>query len=112
MVDIEKLKPLIVKRLLPLKPDKIILFGSFAYGVPNENSDIDIFLVKEGINAKNATKFELEAAKKLIDLQLKYKTNGIDIISASPIELENREDYFIKEELLKKGVVLYERNIG
>jgi predicted nucleotidyltransferase len=24
------------------KPDKIILFGSYAYGTPNENSDIDI----------------------------------------------------------------------
>lgn len=28
MIDIEKLKPLIVEALLPLNPDKIILFGS------------------------------------------------------------------------------------
>ena len=41
MVDIEKLKPLIVERLKPLNPDKIILFGSYAYGTPNEDSDID-----------------------------------------------------------------------
>ncbi len=41
MIDIEKLKPLIVEALMPLKPNKIILFGSFAYGTPNEDSDID-----------------------------------------------------------------------
>ena len=45
MVDIEKLKPLIVKRLKPLNPDKVILFGSYAYGTPNEDSDIDLYIV-------------------------------------------------------------------
>jgi len=46
MVDIEVLKHEIVERLKPLKPDKIILFGSYAYGTPNDESDIDLFLVK------------------------------------------------------------------
>ena len=27
------------------KPDKIILFGSYAYGTPNEDSDVDILVV-------------------------------------------------------------------
>ena len=36
MVDIEKLKDEIVERLKPLDPDKVILFGSYAYGTPNE----------------------------------------------------------------------------
>ena len=54
MVDIEKLKPLIIERLKPLNPDKIILFGSYAYGKPNEDSDIDLYIVpyhqyKDGI---------------------------------------------------------------
>ena len=34
MVDIEKLKDEIVERLKPLDPDKVILFGSYAYGTP------------------------------------------------------------------------------
>jgi predicted nucleotidyltransferase len=37
---------LTVERLKPLNPDKIILFGSYAYEIPNENSDIDLFLLK------------------------------------------------------------------
>ena len=110
MIDIEKLKPLIVERLKPLNPDKIILFGSYAYGTPNEDSDIDLFLLKDGLNSKNIRAFELEASKKLLDIQMNYKTNGIDILSAPTKEVYKREDYFYKEELLKLGKVWYERN--
>lgn len=49
MVKIEELKPLIIDRLKPLGPDKIILFGSYAYGTPNEESDIDLFLLKDDL---------------------------------------------------------------
>lgn len=45
MIDIEKLKLEIVERLKPLNPDKIVLFGSYAYGVPTKDSDIDIYVV-------------------------------------------------------------------
>lgn len=45
MVNIEELKPKIIEALMPLKPDKIILFGSYAYGIPNEDSDIDLYIV-------------------------------------------------------------------
>ena len=46
MVDIEKIIPEIIEALKPLDPDKIILFGSYAYGKPNKDSDIDLFLFK------------------------------------------------------------------
>lgn len=45
MVDIEILKHEIVERLKPLDPEKIILFGSYAYGTPTEESDIDLYIV-------------------------------------------------------------------
>jgi len=43
LVDIEKLKLEIIEALKPLKPDKIILFDSYAYGTLNKDSDIDLF---------------------------------------------------------------------
>ena len=52
MVDIEKIKHEIVERLKPLDPDKIILFGSYAYGTPNEDSDIDLCIVELSVNSK------------------------------------------------------------
>ena len=35
----------IVKALKPLNPVKIIVFGSYAYGTPNTDSDIDLYIV-------------------------------------------------------------------
>lgn len=43
----EKFKNDIVQLLKPLNPEKIILFGSYAYGVPNEDSDLDICVVEK-----------------------------------------------------------------
>ncbi|MEO1954610.1 MAG: nucleotidyltransferase domain-containing protein [Campylobacterales bacterium] len=112
MIDIEKLKPLIVERLKPLNPDKIILFGSYAYGEPNEESDIDIFILKDGLDRYNIRAFELEASKRLLDIEKKYRTNGIDVLSAPTKEVYKKEDYFYKVELLQKGKVWYEQNIS
>ncbi len=110
MIDIEKLKDEIVERLKPLEPDKIILFGSYAYGTPDEDSDIDLFLLKDGLNKDNIRDFELEAYRKLRDIYKKYRTNGIDILVAPTKEVYKKKDYFYKEELLKKGKIWYERN--
>ncbi len=45
MINIEELKHEIVERLKPLDLDKVILFGSYAHGTPNEDSDIDLYVV-------------------------------------------------------------------
>ena len=55
MIDIEKIKDEIIERLKPLKPDKIILFGSYAYGTPNEDSDIDLFIIKNDLSLDKTT---------------------------------------------------------
>ena len=100
MIDIEKLKPEIIERLKPLNPDKIILFGSYAYGTPTEDSDIDLFLVAEGEGV------EAEALMRLRGLMGKNKI-GFDVLSAAEGFLAQREDYFYKEDILKKGKVIY-----
>lgn len=112
MVDIEKLKPLIIEKLKPLNPDKIILFGSFAYGVPNEDSDIDLFLLKDDLSLEETREYEREASKRLLDIRMKYKTNGIDILSAPTAYIQEREDYFYKVDVLQNGKVWYEQNIS
>jgi predicted nucleotidyltransferase len=42
---IEEIKKEIVQHLKPLNLDKIILFGSHAYGEPHQDSDIDLYVV-------------------------------------------------------------------
>lgn len=106
MVDIEKLKPEIIEKLKPLNPDKIILFGSYAYGTPNEDSDIDLFLFKN--LKKEATRsYKLNLRRQVRELAIKYKI-GFDFIVASEEFVRSREDYFYKKEILEKGKVIYE----
>jgi predicted nucleotidyltransferase len=70
MIDIEELKPKIIKALMPLKPDKIILFGSYAYGSPNENSDIDLYIV-------TSDNFIPQSFQDNFDIKIKY-LNALD----------------------------------
>lgn len=41
----EDFKNQLIERLKPLNPEKVILFGSYAYGLPHRDSDIDLIVV-------------------------------------------------------------------
>src|SRR5262245_34620906 len=85
------------------RPDKIILFGSYAYGEPNERSDVDILVV---MTAKNETTQEI---------RIRRGTNHpfpLDLIVRTPENLRWRVeegDWFLRE-VVGKGRVLYEKN--
>mgnify|MGYP000386243254 FL=1 len=60
-MEIQELKREILERLQPLDPERVILFGSYAYGNPTEDSDIDLYVVTkdEFVPATYAEKREL-----------------------------------------------------
>ena len=88
MLNIDEIKDEIVSALMPLKPDKIILFGSYARGEANENSDLDLFLIKKGL--KDFTKYEIEARKRLRNIILNYDTNDRYFICISKLFKKKR----------------------
>jgi len=49
--EIKKITKQIVEKY---KPEKIIIFGSFAWGKPSKDSDVDLFIIK---NTKNPFKY-------------------------------------------------------
>ena len=102
MLNIEELKPLIVERLKSLQPSKIILFGSYAYGTPTDDSDIDLFITKNDLDSH----IEANAMIQLRDLMKKYKI-GFDILHSSDEELSKRSDPFYKIDILQKGIRIY-----
>ena len=81
MIDIEEVKKEIIERLKPLNPDKIILFGSYAYGTPNEDSDIDLYVVTKDEfipqSFKEKSQVHLKVSRALRDLLQKYPTDLI-----------------------------------
>jgi len=109
MINIEELKPLIIERLKPLNPYKIILFGSYAYGTPNEESDIDLYVVTNDDfmpqNWKEKNILYLGVSSHLRDLR---KNVAIDLIVHSKkmyeVFVENNSSFYRND--IKNGVVL------
>ena len=104
MIDIKEIQDEIIARLKPLRPEKIILFGSYAYGNPTEDSDIDLFLIRD--TDDQTRRYKVDAMMKLQDLIYKYHV-GFDVLAGSQDFLDGREDYFYKVDILSKGKVIY-----
>ena len=63
----QSLEATIVEKLMPINPLRIILFGSYAYGNPNGDSDLDICVVKKEVISKSKEKNEIrERLKELL----------------------------------------------
>ena len=102
-IDIKILTNELISRLKPIQPEKIVLFGSYAYGNPNENSDIDICVISSG----NSTKSE---KKRLVRKLLKDVKITKDILTPSSEEYDFYKMEFgsVFYEIEKKGKVLWE----
>lgn len=98
--EIKKVKDQIVKKY---KPEKIILFGSFAYGIPNEHSDIDLLIIKK---TKEARRERIQKVFESFESIL-----PVEPLVYTPQELEIRlgmRDYFL-QDAVNKGKVIYEQ---
>jgi uncharacterized protein len=86
------------------RPEKIILFGSYAYGQPNADSDLDLLIIKETPERfidrwTNIRKIVSDPKRSI----------PFDPIVLTPREVDERlaiGDQFI-EEIITKGEVLY-----
>ncbi len=99
--------PLIVEELKKAEPEKIILFGSYAYGQPNEDSDIDLFVIKD-IPVTKVREYRLMLKKALWNL-FKDQKIEFDLLVDNQERINQRiklGDRFY-EEIITKGKVIY-----
>ena len=85
------------------RPRKIILFGSYAYGKPTEDSDVDLLVVM------NRTRQRGERMSVRIRLALQ-RDFPMDLLVRTPAEITKRlrwGDCFM-QEIIEKGKVMYE----
>ncbi|GHU96841.1 hypothetical protein FACS189483_00970 [Spirochaetia bacterium] len=93
-------------------PYRIILFGSYAQGTADENSDIDLVVILD--NNDVAKTYNERLKKKLYINKLVRKINykiALDILVYSREEykiIKNYGNYFI-DEIEKTGKILYEK---
>ncbi len=88
-------------------PEKILLFGSYAYGKATPHSDIDLLIVMD----TNKSVFERH---KQISRLFPHRLFSLDILVRTPSEVAHRleiGDSFFRE-ILARGRVLYERGNG
>lgn len=84
------------------KPRTVVLFGSYAYGKPNPDSDVDLLVVMP-LNGN--------PVDKSVEMRLKLQPRfPLDLLVRTPAKIKERlamGDDFIKD-IFDKGKVLYE----
>lgn len=84
------------------QPEKIILFGSWAWGEPRNDSDVDLFIIKE---TDNSRKTAME-----IDGSIFPRPFPIDLLVYTPSQFKKEldlEEPFVSK-ITEKGKVLFE----
>jgi uncharacterized protein len=102
----KSLGPAIHKIVRELKPEKIVLFGSYAYGTPNPDSDVDLLVIMR-------TKASIKERSWAVSRLLLPRPFPVDILVKTPAEVKiglEKGDFFLKE-ILTRGKVLYDRSI-
>lgn len=87
-------------------PKRIVLFGSYAYGKPTPDSDVDFLLICDEKSKEKRQQTYLAASK-----ALDPRPFPVDIIVRHSDEVEERikhGDYFL-QDIMEKGHILYER---
>lgn len=101
-----KISEIVEKLKKKYNPLKVILFGSYAHGNPTDDSDIDLFILK---NTDESRVDRFVHVKRIV--YDPSRTVPVSPLVYTPDEVETRlkmGDDFI-EEILQKGVVLYEK---
>ncbi len=97
-----KIKDLCRQIVEGFNPQKIILFGSYAYGKPNADSDIDLLVVMP---------YEGNELEQMVKVRCRLKSSvPLDVLVKTPAQLKESSDmgdFFIKE-IIEKGKILYE----
>src|SRR5260370_5542081 len=89
------------------QPEKIILFGSYAYGTPHEESDVDLMVIMPCRNAIDQA----------IRIDQAFESPfALDVHVRTPYQIKVRLkeddcDWFLRE-VMEKGKVLYEAPHG
>lgn len=98
--EIKKITDQIIKKC---RPEKIILFGSFAYGKPKPSSDIDLLIIKK------SRKRKVERIKEIL---MKVESEiPLEPLVYTPKEIQKRLDMrdFFFQNVFRKGKLLYEK---
>jgi uncharacterized protein len=101
-ISVDRIKTLSDNIARMFHPAYIILFGSYAYGKPDQDSDVDLLVVLP---------FEGKPVRKALEILKGVNPQiPVDLLVRTPEQVKERvanNDWFIRE-ILEKGRKLYE----
>lgn len=86
------------------RPEKVVLFGSYAYGRPTQESDVDLLVI---MKTRLRPIEQAVAIRQAVDCSF-----PMDLLVRTPEQIKERlrlDDYFLRDVLLR-GIVLYAPN--
>jgi len=101
----ELINYIVEKIVREIQPEKIILFGSYARGDFGQDSDLDLFIIKEGKESSRIMRRKVEAI-------LWGRRFPMDLLVRKPDEVEwnfRAKNPFYLYHIFKDGKVLYEK---
>ena len=100
----ETIQDIVQKIVAGYSPQKVILFGSYLSGNPDQNSDIDLLIIKD--TKKRPIERWMEVKRLVRDRQRKSSVSPLVYTDQEIRERLAIKDFFI-EEVLEKGRVVY-----
>jgi len=104
MITMDDIQSFVKQVVDQYQPERVILFGSYAYGTPDDDSDVDLLVILN---------FEGHPAYKAAEILNKiHHRIPLSFLVRTPAQIQERlklGDNFI-HYVLEKGKVLYESN--
>lgn len=100
----KKIEEVAQRIAIKFQPEQIILFGSFAWGNPTEDSDVDLFIIKSTASSTRDMSREISGF-------VFPRPFPLDIIVYKPEQVKQRKesgDFFMRD-IFSKGRILYEK---
>lgn len=106
-LNTEKITPelinyIVEKIVREIQPEKIILFGSYARGDFNQDSDLDLFIIKDG-------KESSRVIRRKVDALLRGRKFAVDLLVRKPEEVAwnfRAKNPFYLYHIFKDGKIL------
>jgi hypothetical protein len=86
---------------LDIRPEKFIVFGSYANAKPREDSDIDIVVISEDFGGLN-----LRERLEILGLAAGRVFEPIEALGYTPEEVKNADSFSILNEALTSGIAI------
>ena len=99
--EVDKLRELIINAI-PV--EQIYLFGSYAYGTPHKDSDLDFYVVlKDDVQMR-----DLDAGLQIRFAIARSQTMGVDIVAKKKKDFLNRNyNFTLEQKVMRDGIKIY-----